>query len=617
MKQIFKLNSIKKKIVLSIILVIAFCASVAALVVNLVVEYQMTVKYGAEKEAAVESLSYSLKPVLNEHSYDQLEQIIAASLIYENISYIAVFDSNGTRVKSASDDNIMPENLEIESHDIAENGQKTGSFEIGFSRDYIDSFTRNTTLSLIAVLFAFLLLAGVSLFVFMGQSVIKPIERFTANIKKIGPENLSVRMRVQAQDEIGTLATSFNFMATDLENSHVALQEARDDLEQKVELRTAGERRRAEQLRAINEVSRRISAILSLEELLPYVADSLQATFDYYNVNIFVVDDVSGNLILKAGAGGYQETVPVGLVINLGDGIVGSTAGSGEPINIGDVKNEPRYMPVDELTDTRSELAVPIKIGTETLGVLDLQSTVPDAFDEIDVFTAQTLADQLAVAFENARLYRETRDVAVLEERNRLAREIHDTLAQGFTGIVLQLEAAEQAIASDVGLTREHLNKARSLARESLNEARRSVWALRPQALEQHPLATILRRQLEDFTSDTGVSADFNSSGKQRELPARIEDALLRIFQEAVTNIKKHAGATRIEVKIVYRDESVGLSIVDDGAGFDTSLSKQGRFGLISMRERVKLLGGVIDITSEKGRGTRIEVTIPVDGGIR
>lgn len=617
MKQIFKLNSIKRKIVLSIILVIVFCASVAALVVNLVVEYQMTVKYGAEKEAAVESLSYSLKPVLNEHSYGQLEQIIAASLIYENISYIAVFDSSGTRVKSASDDNILPENLEIESHDIAENGQKTGSFEIGFSRDYIDSFTRNTTLSLIAVLVAFLVLAGVSLFIFMGQSVIRPIERFTANIRKIGPENLSVRMRVQTQDEIGTLATSFNLMATDLENSHVALQEARDDLEQKVELRTAGERRRAEQLRAINEVSRRISAILSLEELLPYVADSLQATFDYYNVNIFVVDDVSGNLILKAGAGGYGGKVPVGLVINLDDGIVGIAAGSGEPINIGEVNNEPRYMPIDELTDTRSELAVPIKIGTENLGVLDLQSTVPDAFDEIDVFTAQTLTDQLAVAFENARLYRETRDVAVLEERNRLAREIHDTLAQGFTGIVLQLEAAEQAIASDAGLAREHLDKARSLARESLNEARRSVWALRPQALEQHSLVTILRRQLEDFASDTGVGADFNSSGKQRELPARIEDALLRIFQEAVTNIRKHAGATHIQVKLVYRDESVGLSIVDDGAGFDTSLLKQGRFGLISMRERVKLLGGVIDITSEKGRGTRIEVTIPVDGGIR
>ena len=240
MKELFKLNSLKKKIVLSIILVIVFCASIAALVVNLVVQYEMTIKFGAEKEAAVESLSYSLKPVMNEHNYEQLEQIMVASLIYENISYIAVFDDAGTQVKSASDEGADAEDLEIESHDIADSGQKIGRFEIGFSRDYIDSFATSTTLTLIIVLVAFLLLAGVSLYVFMGQSVVKPIERFTTDIRKTGPDNLSVRMQVRSKDEIGTLASSFNRMAEDLENSHAALEEAREDLEQKVELRTAG-----------------------------------------------------------------------------------------------------------------------------------------------------------------------------------------------------------------------------------------------------------------------------------------------------------------------------------------------------------------------------------------
>ena len=615
MKELFKLNSLKKKIVLSIILVIVFCASIAALVVNLVVQYEMTIKFGAEKEAAVESLSYSLKPVMNEHNYEQLEQIMVASLIYENISYIAVFDDAGTQVKSASDESADAEDLEIESHDIADSGQKIGRFEIGFSRDYIDSFATSTTLTLIIVLVAFLLLAGVSLYVFMGQSVVKPIERFTTDIRKTGPDNLSVRMQVQSKDEIGTLASSFNRMAEDLENSHAALEEAREDLEQKVELRTAGERRRAEQLRAINEVSRRISAILSLDELLPYVASSLQETFEYYNVNIFMVDDISNDLVLKAGAGGYKKTVPVGMVIHANEGIVGGAAGSGEELNISDISQEPRYIASEELPDTRSELAVPIKIGTETLGVLDLQSTDTGAFDEIDVFTAQTLADQLAVAIENARLYRETRDIAVLEERNRMAREIHDTLAQGFTGIVLQLEAAEQALDDDPSSAQEHLDKARSLARESLNEARRSVWALRPQALEKHALATTLRRQLEDFTRDTGVSAEFGTDGKERELPADIEDTLLRIFQESLTNIKRHAGAGRVEARLVYGDKAVILIVEDDGSGFDTSVSKEGRFGLISMRERAKLIGGSIEIKSEKGKGSHIEVSIPIERG--
>jgi signal transduction histidine kinase len=614
MKSAFRLNSIKKKTVLSIILVIVVCASVAALAVDFIVEYQMSGKYRAEKEAAVESLSYTLRPILDEHSYGQLEQIIAASLIYENISYIAVFDSTGTQIESLSDEDIAAENLEIESHDVSVNGQKIGSFEIGFSRDYIDSFSDRTTLILIIILIGFLLLAGVSLFIFMGQSVIRPIERFTANIRKIGPENLSVRMQVDTGDEIGTLATSFNRMAEDLENSNIALREARDDLEKKVELRTAGERRRAEQLRAINEVSRRISAILSLDELLPYVANSLQQTFEYYNVNIFMVDDVSGNPVLKAGAGGYREKAPEGFIIPISEGIIGSAVASGEPLNIGDVNNEPRYVASEELPGTRSELAVPIKIGTETLGVLDLQSTSLDAFDEIDVFTAQTLADQLAVAIENARLYRETRDIAVLEERNRLAREIHDTLAQGFTGIVLQLEAAEQALENDASHAQEHIDKARRLARESLNEARRSVWALRPKALEQDSLITTMRQLMDELSRDTDVTPEFSISGKEYALPADIEDAILRIFQESLTNIKKHAGASKLKAALVIREKSVVLSIEDDGVGFDTSTLKHGRFGLISMRERVKLLGGSFDIISEKAKGTRIVVTIPVKG---
>ena len=615
MKEIFRLNSLKRKIVLSIIIVIAFCASISALIVNFVVEYQMTAKYSAEKEAAVESLSYSLKPVLDSHDYGQLKLVIASSLIFENVAYIAVFDNSGTMVESIAKDNVADEDIEIESHDITIGGQKTGSFDIGFSKKYIDNFIRSTTLVLIFSLVIFLFLGGLALYLFMGRSIIQPIETFTGNIREVSPDNLSVRMQVRTEDEIGTLANSFNRMAEDLEKSHIALQEARDELEEKVELRTIGERRRAEQLRAINEVGRRISAILSLDELLPYVVNSLQRTFNYYNVNIFIVDREQELLALKAGAGGYQTTIPAGFSIRINEGIVGAAAVSGEALNIGDASRDPRYIFSGELSDTRSELAVPIKIGNETLGVLDIQSTKLEAFDEIDVFTAQTLADQLAIAIENARLYQETRDIAVLEERNRMAREIHDTLAQGFTGIVLQLEAAEQALDEDVTRAQEHLDRARSLARESLNEARRSVWALRAQRLEQHTLLSTLRWQLDNFTRDSGVLADFNISGKEMNLSSAVEDALLRICQEALTNIRKHANASHIKVKLFYDETKVGLVIEDNGIGFDAEIPNTDRFGLISMYERVKLLGGSIDISSQKGKGTRIKVTIPVDGG--
>ena len=339
---------------------------------------------------------------------------------------------------------------------------------------------------------------------------------------------------------------------------------------------------------------------------------SLQETFNYYNVNVFLLDPGTGSLVLKAGAGGYRGTVPIGFLIRLTEGIVGMVAQTGEPLMAGDVSKEPKYILVQELPDTRSELAIPIKIGTETLGVLDIQSIELDAFDEIDLFTAQTLGDQVAIAIENARLYQETREMAVLEERNRMAREIHDTLAQGFTGIVLQLEAGEQALGEDFTRAQGHLDQARRLARESLNEARRSVWALRPQALEQLSFTKTLRQEVKKFIQDSGVKANLNISGKRQALFPDLENALLRIFQESLTNVKKHAQASQVEVNLAFEEKAVRLSIQDNGIGFNPEDSTKNHFGLISMGERARLLGGSMEIRSEKRKGTHLEVTIPI-----
>jgi len=608
-----KLNSLKKKVSLSIIIVIFLCATISAFIVNIVVEYQMVGKYGREKEAAIESLTYSLRPILDSHDYQQLGQVIESSLLFETIASISVFDGEGILVHSAIEENTTLADLEVERHSINIEGETVGSFEVGFSRKSIDDFIQRTTIALIVALAVFLLLAGVSLYIFMGYSIIRPLEVFTKIIRKINSESLSTRLHIQTHDEIGILADSFNQMAGDLEQSHNALKQARDELEEKVAIRTRGERRRAEQLRAINEVSRRISAILSLDELLPYVAGSLQETFNYYNVNIFLFDPNREFVELKAGAGGYNGLVPIGSTIRLNKGIVGKVAKSGELMNVGDVSKEPIYVFVEDLPDTRSELAVPIRIGQETLGVLDVESSDLDAFDEIDLFTVQTLSDQLAIAIENARLYQETRDIAVLEERNRMAIEIHDSLAQGFAGVVLQLEAAEQALDDNTDQVQFHLNKARELARESLSDARRSVWALRPQALEQLTLVEALSRQIATFTEDSGIKVDFSISGNNRTISADIENALLRICQESLTNAKKHAKASLVEIVLSFEDNVVGLRVRDNGVGFDTDVPTQSGFGLISMRERAKLIGGLLKISSNRGTGTQIEVTIPIE----
>jgi signal transduction histidine kinase len=223
------------------------------------------------------------------------------------------------------------------------------------------------------------------------------------------------------------------------------------------------------------------------------------------------------------------------------------------------------------------------------------------------------------VAIDNARLYEETRQIAVMEERNRMAREIHDTLAQGFSGIILQLEAGEQAMGTDEAALQRHLNQARNLARKSLAEARRSVWNLRPQALEQKPLAEAIKQEADRFSQTTGVGVKINIVGDKRDLPPEIEAGILRIFQESVTNVRKHAHATEVEVNLTFNDSSAELTVRDNGVGFKSKVSGDGErrkkksdtFGLISMRERARSFGGTFDVQSRTGKGTLVKIVIP------
>jgi signal transduction histidine kinase len=611
------LNSLRKKITFSIIAVIVVLALVMAFIINLVVSSQMSVRGRTDKAAAVESLSYALSPLLSGQGDQLIKQVISSYLVFDNIAFVAVYDKNGTLIDSALKEGSAPGDFQVEGHDIMTGGQAAGSFEIGFSQKYIDELVKWTTLILILALVVFLLLAGLALLIFMGRSVIQPIESIARTISQFGPHNLAARTEVYTEDEIGVLASNINQMAGELEKSYLSLQAARDELEEKVELRTRGERRRSEQLRAINGVSRRISAILSLDELLPYVTISMQQTFNYYNVNIFLLDSTSDGVVLKAGAGGYNKPAPLGFLVRLNDGIVGKVAGTGQAVNSGEAGQDSGSGLSQELPDTKSELAVPIMVGNETIGVVDIRSAEMQAFDEIDLFTVQTLGDQLAIAIENARLYQESRDMAVIEERNRMAREIHDTLAQGFAGVVLQLEAAEQALPEKADDAQKHLDRARMLARESLNEARRSVWALRPQALEKLPFTQALQQQVEKLSVDSGIKASLKMSQNQRALSPEIENALLRICQEALANVRKHAQAKRVEVNLTFEDNLVVLRIDDDGAGFDPELIGADHFGLINMRERARLLGGFLEIRSEKWKGTHLLVTIPIVRNIK
>ncbi|MEF3403505.1 sensor histidine kinase [Agromyces sp. CCNWLW203] len=213
----------------------------------------------------------------------------------------------------------------------------------------------------------------------------------------------------------------------------------------------------------------------------------------------------------------------------------------------------------------------------------------------------------------HAQLLVQAREAGILDERQRMAREIHDTLAQGLAGIVTQLQAAVRA--DESGATeawRGHVDNATRLARESLDEARRSVSAITPGQLESAQLPEAIAAVAADWADLNAVRVEVSTTGTARTLHPEVEVTLLRIAQEALANVAKHAGASRVGLTLSYMDDRITLDVRDDGIGFEPShAGAGGGYGLTSMSQRASRLAGSVEIESEPGNGTAISATIP------
>ena len=381
-------------------------------------------------------------------------------------------------------------------------------------------------------------------------------------------------------------------------------------LTERVDEFTRIEQRRNSQLRSINEFSRKISSFLNAHELLPYVAVTLQNTFQIQSVRIYLVQGELRSLVLAAQSGDLPCSEDAEPEI-LGQNVVETVANTGKP-----------YLSSEYLSpSSRSQdspcgpvrMAVPIKIGKDILGVLDLINADVQPFGDVDLFTIYPLADQVAIALENARLHNELREMAVVEERNRIAREIHDTLAQGFAGISMMVESAKLALKDDDEAYAEViLERIRNLAKEKLSEARRSVQSLRPSIIIQGNLEPLIQGELEQLAQDMKIETAFDVVGDEPLITPGIKLALLRICQETLNNIKKHAQASQVKVALTYGKNGVALYVQDDGIGFNPQTPASNSYGLTFMSERARLAGGSVIVNSEVGVGTTIYVNIPL-----
>ncbi|NJL88274.1 MAG: GAF domain-containing sensor histidine kinase, partial [Leptolyngbyaceae cyanobacterium SM1_1_3] len=260
----------------------------------------------------------------------------------------------------------------------------------------------------------------------------------------------------------------------------------------------------------------------------------------------------------------------------------------------------------------KSALKIPMFLGNELQGILVLRFSDRHPFNLEEAELAHALANQAVLALELTRLAEEAQRAAIAQERNRLAGEIHDTLAQAFTAISIQLGVAKRIAQQDPAELAQILDRVMELTNTALSKARQSVWALHPTAEEFADLATKLSQCVEQMTQGTAIQFQMEIVGTPRPLSPLIGKNLLRVGQEAITNTLKHARANHLHVKLVYEDQWISVCIQDDGCGFLFPADTDG-FGLISLSERADRINGHLTIRSQPGQGTHICIQVPVE----
>jgi signal transduction histidine kinase len=386
-------------------------------------------------------------------------------------------------------------------------------------------------------------------------------------------------------------------MRTDINASRDAILAASRELEDRVTARTRELRARNEELVALNDLASSLTRSLNPDEIISDALSALRA--------IVPTSDARGYLLRN------------GMLIPAGDRADGRHPPDAQLVDAAERSVRDERL-VDALDDRERAIAVPLTGGDGALGALVVRTRRRRPAEQtLRLFRA--IGDQVGLALRTATLSAESQKTAVLSERARLAREIHDTLAQQLTAVVLQLEAAEGLVARDDARARTALDAAREMARSALQEARRSVWDLRPTPLTATGLVAALAAEVDGWRERSGVPAAFQADGLRRPLSLSpvAEVALLRILQEALTNVGRHAGARRVAVRLERAGDDVRLTVEDDGDGFDVERGAgEGSFGLVGMAERARLAGGHLVVTSTPGHGTILSVQLPLGDAV-
>ena len=391
------------------------------------------------------------------------------------------------------------------------------------------------------------------------------------------------------------------------------LQRSHEQLEQRVEERTR-------ELTSLLEISHTVASTLDLKPLLGLILDQLKLVIDYTGSSILTVE--GEDLVFLDYRGPIPQEQLARLSFPLEQlGPIWETITSGGSILIPDVHQETplaqalRAAMGDLLSTTFqyvcSWMAVPLNLREQVIGMLVLASSEEQAFTEHHATLALAIANQAAIAIENARLYAQAQELAALEERQKLARELHDSVSQALYGIALGLHTARIQLDRDPRELPESLDYLLSLAEAALVEMRALIFELRPESLEREGLVSALSKQGAALQArhDMLIETDLC---EEPALPLTVKQELYRIAQEALHNTVKHAHASKVNLVLRQTASMVILEVCDDGVGFDPAGDFPGHLGLRSMQERVSHLGGRLQIESAPVQGTHLLAQVPV-----
>ena len=496
-----------------------------------------------------------------------------------------------------------------------------------------------TVLGAISLVVAFLIVRLISC------SVVAPIRALTLSAQRIAEGELGEAIPVGGADEIGELGRTLELMRVRLQRSIEEIKSCNAALERRVLERTAElEHSRDElektqvslqklihRLSTLNSMAVALNQSLDLEAILKGALQNSLKLMGMEAGAIYLVDEHSGELELAAHYGLSREAGRVAANLGLSASLCAAAAQAGQPVVVEDTTKYARGAKAALLCERmRCMVRVPFRSTGGLLGTMCLGSSTARTFSEAKMELLTSVGNQIAAAVQNARLYQELQRkermrgellqkviTAQEEERKRIARELHDQTSQALAALAVAVgtAAAQAAEGADVS---DSLTRMRQLAVDTLEEVHRLIFDLRPTMLDDLGLVAAMRWYAETRLAEAGIKVRFETAGEERRLSTQVETALYRVVQEAVNNVVNHSGAQYFTLTFVLKDDSVTISMMDDGWGFDMAELARSRdekrgLGLMGMKERVELLGGTFALYSELGGGTKITVEVPLE----